>query len=637
MKLNELMNKTFKVIEEDIVLTNDEIINEGIWNLTPFVAFFALKDDVINGLKNNVLVKNVEPVASKTVAGVGNAGGKIESIKAKAGIRSGKGENATVYEFTKEQRKFLYEIYKKYGKEIYKYIIDFRNNVMAPYQIIKRNVAYNKKLTDKEVNGMTKEEYEASRESGRKKIIKLGTVMDASTNSQKETNNALEAYQKLLKEYNDFKNGKISSINNAEINNLLDSMDLGISSLKNWPVDELDKTYQKIKEYKNLISNGRKNAYGGIIVSGRGKNQIARSVEEINKDISDLEEMGITKFTSGRNAVVDNGGFRKGKFSQAYATYVLRKNTLNDIRSNNFGTYKDEYLKLLKTELKAAQEKKFLKLEKNNNVFSDTKFTPNEKKIWGLKITGIKNSGKLSDWYLKIKPEDFKGTKYYAKPKKVVDAENEIDRQVKIFQRKLEKTLSPEDMDKVKKYRLVNNFITFKELKDPTNLFKDTDEIEKDSGVEGNNEEKEFTAEDMKKRLDELKRTNYSTILALEKEQDNVRNTISKFGSDDRKDLLEYGKDFLNRTDPSTDEKSSRSESRDFNALVEVINNDAVAEYTNLKNVKKDLKDLMDGIADFKNNYPESNKLEALKYSIDKAKSNLNSYISSLEDNEDDN
>ena len=95
---------------------------------------------------------------------------KTEVEKAKLGITSGDDDNATVYKLTKEQKEYLGKLYNKYGKELIDKIMKFRNEVVAPYQVIKRNVQKSSKLTDAEVFGMSKEEFFRYRESGRRKI-----------------------------------------------------------------------------------------------------------------------------------------------------------------------------------------------------------------------------------------------------------------------------------------------------------------------------------------------------------------------------------------------------------------------------------------------------------------------------------
>ena len=174
---------------ESFEQTDDIYLEEGFFEISPIVAALSFKDKALDTLFGKPLAK-------------------IESAKAKLGVKSGKGDNATVYAFTKEQKKVINEIRKKYGEELVKEIKNFRSDVIAPYQIIKRNVANNSRITDKERHGMTKEEYFRYRESGRRKIEKRKGYNSNWSSQYKDSISSREAYEKAKKTYEDFKDGK---------------------------------------------------------------------------------------------------------------------------------------------------------------------------------------------------------------------------------------------------------------------------------------------------------------------------------------------------------------------------------------------------------------------------------------------
>ena len=90
-----------------------------------------------------------------------------EKTKAKLGLKSGKGENATIYKLTPEQKSFLKELKHKYGSQIENLIKDFRVEVAAPFQILKRaNLDYGVS-TSLTRYGMSKDEYLRAYESGK--------------------------------------------------------------------------------------------------------------------------------------------------------------------------------------------------------------------------------------------------------------------------------------------------------------------------------------------------------------------------------------------------------------------------------------------------------------------------------------
>jgi len=66
---------------------------------------------------------------------------------------------------------------------------------------------------------------------------------------------------------------------------------------------------------------------------------------------------------------------------------------------------------------------------------------------------------------------------YIERSPKLKDAEQKIENEIRRFERKLQKIISSEDYAELKKYRVINNLISVKELKDPTALFKSSEQI----------------------------------------------------------------------------------------------------------------------------------------------------------------
>lgn len=81
--------------------------------------------------------------------------------------------SGTMYKLSKEQKRALKYLKKKYGRALVKEIKEYRKNTIAPYQVVK---AYNDKsrsLFAKELFGMTKEEYLKYKKSAEAKILKM--------------------------------------------------------------------------------------------------------------------------------------------------------------------------------------------------------------------------------------------------------------------------------------------------------------------------------------------------------------------------------------------------------------------------------------------------------------------------------
>lgn len=81
--------------------------------------------------------------------------------------------SGTIYKLSKEQKRALKYLKKKYGRALVKEIKEYRKNTIAPYQVVK---AYNDKsrsLFAKELFGMTKEEYLKYKKSAEAKILNM--------------------------------------------------------------------------------------------------------------------------------------------------------------------------------------------------------------------------------------------------------------------------------------------------------------------------------------------------------------------------------------------------------------------------------------------------------------------------------
>lgn len=81
--------------------------------------------------------------------------------------------SGTIYKLSKEQKRALKYLKKKYGRALVKEIKEYRKNTIAPYQVVK---AYNDKsrsLFAKELLGMTKEEYLKYKKSAEAKILNM--------------------------------------------------------------------------------------------------------------------------------------------------------------------------------------------------------------------------------------------------------------------------------------------------------------------------------------------------------------------------------------------------------------------------------------------------------------------------------
>ena len=593
-----------EIINEELSTESDYILEEGIFKINPAIAYFVFKDNVVEKVnKAKQKAKDLELDAKQ----------KIEKVKAKYLGRSGDSDNDTIYSYTKEQKQVLAQIYKKYGSEIIKQINDFRINVMAPYQVIKREVAKNYMTSDKERFGMTKEEYYRYRESGRRKIEKSKTYFKDS----KEMNEKQEAARKALvdarKALDDFKNNNNFNLSAVNIDKIFDEAGIGLKALNGWSMAELAMTSNEIERLEEILKKGP-SSNGKYKIRGSERTGSADMLtrDEIEYRISALREKGISNVNNKPNK---NNNRPFGSFKEAFSIYLLRKEEIQKIRNkSSFSEYRKLYEKVLKDGITSAQKIYDDKFNNYMKLKSTITLNQYEKKIWEKKFLGNKYSGDINDWKLKIKPEDFKGVEYKEKSPKILKAEKDIDRELKRFERKLLKIMDSEDVDLCKKYRLFNNFLTVKQLKDPENMFK-----KGDIKMSNYDNEEEIDAGELEEKIDSIIEKDYDSIKELENAQEKLKDLIK--GEKINSETKTRCDKFLKKLNPkNTNEKKSEKKSLE-EYLEKVIN----TEYSKTSAINE-LKTLNDKISDFEKLNGEG-ELKQFVYNINKAKDKLNLII----------
>ena len=237
------------------------------------------------------------------------------------------------------------------------------------------------------------------------------------------------------------------------------------------------------------------------------------------------------------------------------------------------------------------------------NLKNTITFNQYEAKIWKKKVLGNEFSGDINDWELKIKPEDFKGVSYKEKSPKIIQAEKDFDRELKRFERNLLKIMSEEDVAICKKYKLFNNFLTIKQLKDPSSMFKKENIKLSDEGG------------DVKEKIDSIIEKDYNSIRELETAQSEIKHLMNNnLSSEDKKRCEEFLKK-INTKNTSGKKKIKK----DLEELLDKIIN---TDYSKTS-ASEALKELEDKLEDFKKLNDES-ELKSLNYNINKAKDKLN-------------
>jgi SOS-response transcriptional repressor LexA len=595
MTLQELISGNLKT--SDIILTEEELLESFGFSVSPVVAFFTFKKKALHFLANNPLTAPIKAIKNAGKKGI--AKGLITAEKLKAETESkGKKRNDTVYKYTSEQKDFLVEIYSKYGKEIVKEIEKFRKNILAPYQVIKRLVKENRSLTNKEINGMTYEEYQKYRESGRKKIEAKPDIGKNFNEKNLQLNIARNGFQAALKSLEDFESGK--EPRSADTEKVLKLLGYGTKEFGGYSILDFQRTDKVITKYEQWIQRTLEN--GNVDVKDDTGTKLG-SVSDVRKSINALRKQG-----SVRRKEKVKKEIRPEKsisFEKAYLVWQLRKN-IRDKLKNEFGRkeYENYYKKVFQDAIKQAKIKKEELTKELLGVRGSVELNSFEKKIWGQKLTRVKQRigsldepNEIDNWYLKLKDEDFKGKeKKFAIPESVRKAEDTINRETKRFERRLKEIMSEDEVKELKRLRLINNLIVVKEMKDPDLLFKKPNEFSSNEETkekiedEPEENENEVTDDEFKIKLNDFINTEYDSIMELNAAKESLRKLIKTTDDDITKKYNKEIENFLNKLNikPKVTERQAQTNLIDINDIQNRINEIISKKFGSVEEIKEE-------------------------------------------------
>lgn len=494
MNIEDLILEAFET--EDVTVEN---LYEGFLPITPALAFLTFKRNILGNLRKGG--KDIDD-ALKNDANKVKSSALIAKEKARAAVgkSSGVGEDATVYKLTTEQKEILSQIHEKYGNKIIDDVMKFRKNILAPYQLIKRMVKSNKTVTSKDKFGMTHAQFKAAVESGKKKIEKRGGFFD----NQKEKEVKLRELEKAIKDLEELEDDFLETgkLKETVVNRVLKNYNLDGSEFDDLSLEDMRQTLAQLKKntklltrYSNRVSDGEpltpedgkeiNNLVKRNIELRKGSARKERLSKERLKNVNNLKDEVIKEDTERDKEQKNINDFpelkRNGNFNAAFGKYLLRRNIINQLRAEENNEVKKLYVTIIREMIKEARDRiKRLSSDKLKEI-GKVEFNDIERKIFKLKPSagGSQYSGNVDDYIQVVKDEDFTDPKYIKRPDKVIEAEKKIEAEIKKFERALKKELDPEDYQKLKDYRLINNLITVKELKSPKNLFKTPKEIKK--------------------------------------------------------------------------------------------------------------------------------------------------------------
>ncbi len=605
MNIQDLFTETF--------YDEDEILNEGIF-LTPFLAFTSFKKDAFNKVKGSFtdLNTNVDKFARDKKA---QALITKEIARASMGIKSGKGDDATVYKLTKEQIDIMADIYKKYGKDIAKDVIEFRKNILAPYELIKRKVKENSKVTNKDRLGLTYAEFKTAVESGKKKIESRGDnyfekseeLRDRVDKYDEQINTLYEAKKSLENE------GKLDE---KIVRRIMKKFELGEDKFLGYSKEELKKRYDQFKERKNYAFELNQKLKDAETDKER-EELFAKQSPRIEREFLNFVERA-----KNEKEKDDEKEKKKGSFDIAFSRYMIYQGVRDKLVSDENNIFKRTYLNITDELIKDIKERREETFDKLKNLRKTVEFNDKEKKVWKLR-KGVKHfSDDINDYYQAIREKDFiKGTGVIHIPKseKLEKAERKIQNEIKRFHRKLENKMEPEDFNKLKKYRLINDLIAVREMKSEEKLFKDAGDFKQDfSDKDVNVIDKNLFI----KRMNQIANNTYSTIPELTKAKSEASNLMKKMRKQEPSLAGEYNKVYdqiQNKTIEKEEDTINLKTIKNF--AEEVIS----YQYRDATSARNDMRKLAGYIDKYKKDNPLTGEedLENISNIIDNAKAKL--------------
>lgn len=598
MNFEDIVLESFKTKEENL------IYEEGL-PITPFIAFAAFKRKAFNALKKSFKDIKDNPV-SKIAKSAKAAGAEAkEKARATVGQTSGKGEEGTVYRLTKEQVEVMADIMNKYGRKIAKDVLEFRRNILAPYQLIKRQIKSSSRVSSKDKFGMTKEQFKVALESGRKKIEARGeNYFDRS----KDLENKIKRYNEQLSGLKEAKKSIESgeSISQNVAQKVYKEFGVGDKDLSGYSPEELRKVYNEIqRNYHDIISQTKRTEVG------HGNLEKGKELRQKQKELWAGKSIDLTK--SDKEDFYD-----KGKFNVALGKYFFRREILNQLKPGQSNIFRDTYESIIDEMIKRAKEQKKDALRKLVSMKQSVDFNERESKIWKKRPTVKSFSGDVGDYYQAFGENDFLDKPIaIERSDEMKQAEQKIENAIRKFEREIQKQISPEDFNKLKKYRLINNLISVRELKNPENLFKSKDDLSKIKSKE-TKETKEtkpyLSSDQFVRRMRELATMEFDSMSELNKAKQEAKDLMQRMKDQGDEDIAKDSEDLLRKIELRRSPQANKIKGHEYdkNLLVGIDDIEDMAKeivnkkYQSVEQAKQDRSRLSNMIKSFKENDPNA-------------------------------
>jgi hypothetical protein len=609
----DIVLKELKIPREK-VLIEEENLQETYLPLTPFVAYSSLRKAVFNALAKNKFVDISKRIGKFPLQVKAKAATEVEKARATVGANS----KDTVYRLTKEQMDVMSDIYDKYGKELVDEILEFRRKILAPYQLIKRTIKRSSRVSSKDITGMTKDEFTSSLESGRKKIQSRGSeyfsksqdVQDRIGNINKQINNL-----KIVKSEFQKENPKL---NYNIISKIYRDYDLGGEKYEGYPKEELSKIYDEIiKNYKSLLGMKELESLSS------DEWERAKKIMDRSRDLWRGKTVDLTKQEK------DNF-YSRGDFNVALGKYFFSREIIKQLTNPGVvNIFKKTYISVIDKLIEKAEERKVELLKTLVSLKKNANFSEKEKAIWDKLPSSKDFSGNIEDYYQKVKEGQFLDKPIIIpRSEKLVQAEQRIENEIRKFERKLKTIITAEDYSKLKKYRLINNLITTKELRDPENMFKSKNDLMKDFGSEEGDKEDYLNSSEFLRRLREIATKEYDSMTELNNAKKEVASFIEKMKKQGDDEVIKDHEDLIRQISKrrTPEKKEIVGHSTDVESNIDIYDIEKMAknmyekDYTSVDNIKNDKERLERMISNYKEIGGEKAKenLESIQFLLDR-------------------
>ena len=277
------------------------------------------------------------------------------------------------------------------------------------------------------------------------------------------------------------------------------------------------------------------------------------------------------------------------------------------VKSLEIKNFKNTYKKLCSSLIEEAEQEYKEKISETGNKRFNTFLTEKEKRIFELKPNG--DPGNIDDYDILIKKSDFKKNNNLSN----------IEGKIKKLDKKIESIISEEDLNKLKEYSLLGNFIFIKNI----DSYLKTKEQIKNLFLEEKDKKDSIELSNFKSALNDLSSKIFEKEDDLENAKKDLEAKINSLPDDDKEEAEILSANFMASNKKGTSNLSANG-SKDIKNLHDRLEMLANKSYASKEEAQKDLRNLQAAVSRIKNKYGDGNSvinsMSSQKYEDVKAK-----------------